>query len=114
MEYLNARLPPISLDTDIHTNESCRFGGRRQTRVFAWNIVAVSPNCFTMIYDVNSHLFRSFLSQKGGGAYDKRYAMILLSLCLQLETYLWRYVFVVVVMWFVNLIFSLFCNCLFV
>ncbi|XP_022963663.1 wound-induced basic protein-like [Cucurbita pepo subsp. pepo] len=25
-----------------------------------------------MIYDVNSHLFRSFLSQKGGGAYDKR------------------------------------------
>ncbi|XP_038888362.1 wound-induced basic protein-like [Benincasa hispida] len=25
-----------------------------------------------MIYDVNSPLFRSFLSQKGGGAYDKR------------------------------------------
>lgn len=28
-----------------------------------------------MIYDVNSPLFRSFLSQKGGGASDKRYAL---------------------------------------
>lgn len=49
-----------------------------------------------MIYDVNSPLFRSFLSQKGGGYSDKRYFSLYAYMCM----YVYSVSVSVFIMWF--------------
>lgn len=55
----------------VGSDHSCRRCGEKEEIRVSWRS-EISKG--TMIYDVNSHLFRSFLSQKGGSS-DKRFSM---------------------------------------